>query len=199
MKSICCFFLSLFLGLNFLKAQAKVDSVVLAAPDNWRTELIPFPLGFAPEIDLQGFEDIRFSSGWANPQSPEFWTYAFAWSLENHPGLSEEKLSRFFEVYFDGLMSIVSRRDSINPEDIPKTQAAFKLMPEKTSTPRYRGEIQLFDAFFSKKVMVLFVKGQYIYCEKLDRHFVFFELSPQAFDHDVWAVFNQVKMALPCH
>ena len=36
---------------------------ILSAPDKWQSEIIPFPLGFAPAINFIGFEDLRFSPG----------------------------------------------------------------------------------------------------------------------------------------
>lgn len=185
-------------GLD-LKAQSKVDSVVLKAPSDWRSELIPFPLGFAPDIDLKGFEDIRFAPGWADSKQADFWTYAFIWSLEENPGLSGEKLARIFRQYFDGLMKVVAEGNNIDKKDIPKTKAEFKVIPEKTNTPRYLGQIETFDAFFSKSALLLYVKAQYVFCEKTARHYVFFYLSPNDFDQEIWAEFNKVKMNVPCH
>jgi len=50
---------------------------VLSAPENWKSELIPFPRSFAPSIDFIGFEDLRFSPGWSDSTSQEFWAYTF--------------------------------------------------------------------------------------------------------------------------
>ena len=35
---------------------------VLSAPDNWQSEILTFPLGFAPTIDFVGFEDLRLKA-----------------------------------------------------------------------------------------------------------------------------------------
>ena len=46
---------------------------VLSAPDNWLSEIIPFPLGFAQQIEFVGFEDLRFSPEWSDSTSQQFW------------------------------------------------------------------------------------------------------------------------------
>jgi hypothetical protein len=33
----------------------------MPVPDGWRTETIPFPLDFAPELKYEGVEELRFS------------------------------------------------------------------------------------------------------------------------------------------
>ena len=71
MKRILTFLVVIFC---VLESVAQVPKTVLDAPEGWRAEIIDFPLSFAPEIDLTGFEDIRFSPGWADSTSIDFWT-----------------------------------------------------------------------------------------------------------------------------
>src|SRR5688500_6206534 len=48
----------------------------------WRTETIPFPLPFAPELPHRGLVELRFSPGMFKADSEELWTYSFVWWLE---------------------------------------------------------------------------------------------------------------------
>ncbi len=41
-------------------AQDK-NSSLLPVPEDWRFEKIDFPLDFAPDLDYQGFEELRFA------------------------------------------------------------------------------------------------------------------------------------------
>src|SRR5688500_2734436 len=45
-------------------------------PAGWRTETIPFPLGFAPTLPYTGIEELRFAPGMFKAGSDDFWTYA---------------------------------------------------------------------------------------------------------------------------
>ena len=38
----------------------------------WRTETIPPPLDFAPEVDFQGLEELRFAPGMFDAQAVDF-------------------------------------------------------------------------------------------------------------------------------
>ena len=35
----------------------------MPTPEGWRTETIPFPLEFAPELEYEGLEELRFAPG----------------------------------------------------------------------------------------------------------------------------------------
>jgi len=48
----------------------------MAVPAGWRSEVIPFPLDFAPAIHHGGLEDLRFPPGMFDPRSPDYWSYS---------------------------------------------------------------------------------------------------------------------------
>jgi hypothetical protein len=59
-------------------AQESVEvPFYLPTPEGWRTETIPFPLEFAPELDYEGLEELRFAPGMFKEGSADFWSYAF--------------------------------------------------------------------------------------------------------------------------
>ncbi|MBL4705559.1 MAG: hypothetical protein JKY54_13630 [Flavobacteriales bacterium] len=68
MKKNSFLILRLFV-MSSVSTFAQDDKAVLIAPDNWKSEIIPFPLGFAPSIDFVGIEDLRFSPGWKDSTS----------------------------------------------------------------------------------------------------------------------------------
>ena len=73
---------------NMLKTPVSTPSHLpekpykLIIPEDWTTEQFPIPIGFATEINFVGIEDIRFSPGWADPKSDEYWTYAFLFIIK---------------------------------------------------------------------------------------------------------------------
>lgn len=179
-----------------LFAQEENDVKLLDAPGNWRSELIQLPLRFAPELDLEGIEDVRFAKGWSEPQSEEFFTYAFLWYLDNDPSISKEVLENSMKVYFDGLMSLIAKGKGI--EEIPKTNASFKQIKPEGHTNNYTGSIEFFEAFFTQKVHTLNVKVSSSYCEDEEKHLVFFRFSPKDFEHNVWGKLNEIHYTFEC-
>ncbi len=95
-----------FFAISSVLIFGQERETILSAPDNWKSEIIPFPLGFAPTIDFVGFEDLRFAPGWSDSTSQEFWTYTFAWYIEKDSGMTESRLTELFNSYYDGLMGI---------------------------------------------------------------------------------------------
>src|SRR5215471_14982261 len=92
MRSLPVLLLTTILSLQ-LGAQ-KIDSTYTApyflpTPQGWTSEIIPFPIEFAPSINYSGVEDLRFTAGWGNAQTDEYWSYAFLWWLEGSPEINE--------------------------------------------------------------------------------------------------------------
>ncbi len=82
-------------------------------PEGWRTEVIPFPLAFAPTLALAGVEELRFPPGFLEPGAPGFWSYAFAWRLDRPARLSAPGLAEALVTYFRGLTVAVDEAERI--------------------------------------------------------------------------------------
>ncbi|MEL7001283.1 MAG: hypothetical protein AAFN93_00975 [Bacteroidota bacterium] len=190
------FILLLFVLFSFdLMAQDEVDKeYYLNASEDWRKELIPFPLGFAPSLAYEGVEDIRFSKGWADKQSEQFWSYKFVWYLDKDPVLTEDKLQTDFELYFDGLMSAVANGKKIPADSITSTTALFI----NTSEGIYRGKVKTFDAFFLEAPVTLNFNVRSLYCSERSKYLVYFEVSPQPLNHNIWKEMSTITVGGNC-
>lgn len=171
------------------------NEAILSAPDNWKSEIIPFPIGFAPSIDFVGFEDLRFSPGWNDSSSKEFWTYSFVWYIETYGAMTESKLTESFKSYYDGLMGVdmQNQADTTNSNKLDKTLCLFIKTNEGFS-----GKIRVYDAFFTKNYMTLNIKVKETFCPKTNKQTILCDISPKAFDHVVWTIFNDVKLDVKC-
>jgi hypothetical protein len=76
-------------------------------PAGWKHELIPFPLEFAPDLHHRGVEELRFPPGFLDGASPNRWSYAFAWRLDDAAELDAPSLGAELEAYFRGLLIAV--------------------------------------------------------------------------------------------
>lgn len=89
---------------------AKATSQAWTVPPGWRTEVIPFPLDFAPALAHRGVEELRFPPGFMDPASPARWSYVFAWRLDDAAALTPDALAGELTVYFDGLVHAVDAK-----------------------------------------------------------------------------------------
>ncbi len=185
----------LVLTVGSILAYGQENESILSAPDNWQSEIIPFPLGFAPVIDFVGFEDLRFSPGWSDSTSQEFWAYSFAWYIEMDSAMTESKLTESFNIYYDGLMGAVfnNQADTTNSIQLDKTLCLFV----KTNAG-FTGKMRVYDAFFTKDYMTLNIKVKEFFCPKTNKQIILCDISPKTFDHPIWKIFNDVKLEVNC-
>ncbi|WP_299311479.1 hypothetical protein [uncultured Aquimarina sp.] len=191
-KTIPFFIIILLVCIQCKKEDASIN--LLSAPDNWRKETIEFPLSFAPSINYKGTEYVRFSPGWGEHDSKEYFSNAFLWYLDEDPKLSTTTLESELEIYFNGLIQSVSEVNSQSIDNIPKAKAFFEKIDDKS----YAGKILTYDAFITKKEVNLNVVVSYKTCEEIDKYLVIFRISPQQIDHPVWKKLNEVQVDLDC-
>lgn len=179
---------------SFITFAQEVETV-LSAPDNWKSEIIPFPLGFAQEIDFVGFEDLRFAPNWTDSTNQEFWTYTFVWYIEKGPAMTENKLTETFNLYYDGLMGADQNNetDSTNTYKLDKTLCLFI----KTNDG-FLGKMRVYDRFFTKDYMTLNIKVKETFCPESNKQIVLCDISPKDFSHEVWEIFDDVELDVKC-
>lgn len=181
--------------LTWAQATETPRPEYLQAPDDWRKEYIPFPLGFAPELKYSGAEDIRFAPGWSSVESPDFWTYKFIWYLDADPQLDGEQLQADIETYFDGLMNAVAKDGDQDALPLPGTAAAF--VPN-AAPGRWKGRVRVYDAFFQKKLISLNMLVHTFYCPGVGKYVTVFDVSPQPYAHVVWNTMAGIGLGFQC-
>ena len=97
-------------------------------PEGWKTEVIPFPLGFAPTLALSGVEELRFPPGFFDAAAPDYWSYAFAWRLDAPARLAPAGLADALVTYFRGLTAAVDA-DRQRIADTSATRADARPLP----------------------------------------------------------------------
>lgn len=188
--------LSIFLMLIICTISfGQEKETVLSAPENWQSEIIPFPLGFAQEIDLVGFEDLRFAPKWSDSTNQNFWTYMFVWYVEMGSPMTETKLTDYFNLYYDGLMGIDhnNKLDTAHVNQLEKTLCLFIKTNEG-----FVGKMRTYDRFFTKDYITLNIKVEESFCAKTNKQIIRCDISPKPFGHEVWGIFNDVKQTAEC-
>jgi len=146
-------------------------------PKNSKTEVIPFPIEFAPDITLNGIEELVFLPGMYKPESEAFFSYAFSWTHkpEQTQVFKKPEIKKFIAAYYSGLYKAVS-----NGKEYESTVII------EQADEKYRGQINWIEPFVTKEEQTLYFKGIEVYCEKSNELRWYFLVSPQNSSHPIW-------------
>lgn len=161
-------------------------------PEGWGEEMIPFPIDFALGIPYRGQEHLRFSPGWGDPGSEEFWSYAFLWWVNPDAPVTQQSLEQHLKEYYSGLVgrNITSR--SIDRKKVVPVVATFKEM-----SGYWEGTVSMLD-YMDEKPIVLNVKVQQQLCDKAKHKAIFISVSPQPRAHAIWTKMNSLWTGFRC-
>jgi hypothetical protein len=180
-------------------AQESVEvPFYLPTPEGWRTETIPFPLEFAPELDYEGLEELRFAPGMFKEGSADFWSYAFVWWVPEETGFETERLQTDLERYFRGLTTAVAEAREFDPGEPDHN---VKLKPIKSSAPdhpHWEGTAATYDVFVTRKPIQLNVRIDLVSCSSQGQVASIFQLSPQLHDNSIWEVLDNLRQEFRC-
>ena len=173
-------------------AESAPQPFTLPIPAGWRTETIPFPLSFAPDLEYAGVEELRFAPGMFEPEREDFWSYAFVWWLEGEHELDDQRLGRDLSVYFRGLVGAVLESKEQDPPDLGYKANLTPGTADGKGGATLEGTVETHDAFVTGKNLVLNVKVMPL--ASLNGVTVFFfALSPQPFDHGIWKELEAIR------
>lgn len=167
--------------------------------EEWGIERFVIPPDFAPKIAYKGIEDLRFTKGWGDSTSSEYWSYAFLWFIDGKPKVNETLINQHLQWYYDGLI-----KRNIEPRKIP----ADKVKPTIVSVAKntiasegdiatYSGTISMLD-YMSQKPMILNIRIHYRTCSNQDKKFLFHQLSPQPLTQEVWKKMEALWDSFKC-
>jgi hypothetical protein len=183
------------------KAPERAGEFRWDVPEGWRTEVIPFPLPFAPNLPYRGAEELRFPPGFLKVDSENFWSYAFIWWLEGDEGLKEAELESAFTAYFKGLSEAVSNGKYPMRAERFKTdlkKAPSILRKDGSGATTYRGTAETYDAFRTGKELTLNVELRLFDCTAQKRKVVYASVSPKPEAHEVWAQLRALEATFEC-
>jgi len=179
--------LTLLVLLFIVHPVCASDPFTFASPKGWRSERIPFPLGFAKELKYRGFEELRFGPGMFQPKSDSYWTYAFFWWVKGDVSVDQKSLEKDLLNYYRGLSRAVgsSRGMKIDPQ-----ATKVRLTPAKAAgsatAPIFTGKLHTYDAFATGKLLKLNFEVSRRYFGQADHTWVFFSVSPHDRQHKLW-------------
>ena len=170
----------------------------LSIPKDWTIERFLIPISFAPSILYKGVEDIRFTPGWGNVKTDEYWTYAFLWFLDGTPEIDKKTIEKNLKAYYSGLIQINSESYKVPAEKIIPVKTSFKKIKKDPGDMKtFRGTIEMLDYMQHVPIIlncIVHVKS----CPEENKTIVFHELSPKPLTHNNWNNMNQLWLDFKC-
>ena len=176
-------------------AADEPNSPRLSAPKGWGSETIRLPPGFAPDMNLQGVEHIRFAPGMMKPDSNTFFCYAFVFELKPNPVLTQAVIKNEILKYYQGLCKSVMQGKT--PEMAPEK---FKLDLKragpagdqtKNSANDFIGTLVWLEPFATKKAQTLNMEIRT--WSKDGQNLMFVAVSPQDRDTAIWKQLRTIR------
>lgn len=199
MRSLAILLLLGLIAAPPVLAQDEIEvPFFLPTPQGWRTETIPLPLEFAPELEYEGLEELRFAPGMFDEGSEDFWSYAFVWWVPVGAHFETEQLETDLENYFRGLTRAVAESRDFDPGD-PKIEVRLESLEGSFSEGRrWKGHASTYDAFATRRAVQLELLIDTAGCPYQDRLAVFFRLSPQPAQHQIWETLAGIRDGFRC-
>jgi len=161
-------------------------SLYLKAPESWRAEVLEFPLSFAPEIKLEGREELRFAPGMFDAESETYFTYGFIWLLNGQQHFKSSDFEQYLLQYFQGLYLSVSKKEN-------KSSDGFKVNARLSQENQHVGQVEWRDPFVTEDQLTLNFKTRQWLCPKTNQTMVVFSLSPKPYGHANWIALSGIK------
>ncbi|KGL62588.1 hypothetical protein [Polaribacter sp. Hel1_85] len=174
-----------FFKLISVLGQEKEDLSILKNTKNWKKEIIKFPIDWAPNLKLKGFEELLFSPKWSDKKSDQFWSLVISWSIEAKENLSKKQLEYNLKSYFDGLM-----KPNHWAKDFPDPEVSFIKNYDHT----FNGKMTFFDGFYSGKIITVNIQVEQTFCENNNKTIIIFRLSPKEKRHKIWKTLNELEL-----
>jgi len=168
----------------------------LSIPKDWTIERFLIPISFAPQIPYKGVEDIRFTPGWGNAKSDEYWTYAFLWYLDGKIDLDAKTIETNLKNYYTGLIG-TNGRNIPSDKLVPVLTSFQEAKADKDDLKTFVGTIRMLD-YMQQKPIVLNGKVHLKSCPGENKTFVFHEISPQPSSHQIWTSLDRLWLEFKC-
>jgi hypothetical protein len=172
---------------------------VYNAPPDWTKEFIFFPLDFAPSVNFDGFEELRFAPFWGDSTSYQKWAYTILWWINDSVTFNENSLKDTLEAYYSGL---TWRRIIADKQDSSLFKPASVLM-QKTATLKgdletYYATAFIYDAQVTRLPGELYFKIHVKDCGDRTKTIVLLEVAENSFSAPIWKELGKINEDFRC-
>lgn len=171
--------------------------VEIETPKGWRTETLSLPTGFAKDMKLTGFEEVRFAPGMFRPDAEDFFTYCFVFCLPNQSPPNQKVLTEELLKYYRGLAVAVTRRSGI---DVKPDRFTLKITPVKDSKTKSRAVMTWVEPFVTQKPQTLNLEIESVLEKPIKGCLLKIAVSPKPHNAELWkpmrSLLKEAKVAV---
>lgn len=185
-------------SLHIFNPQTFVPPYKLPTLPGWDTELFELPPDFAEGFTYKGVEDIRFTGGWGDSTSTDYWSYAYLWWLDGNVSIDAVNLQTNLTKYYAGLVGRnIEPRHIPSSKIVPTVAAVKKIKTVDNDLATFSGDVHMLD-YMMQKPIVLNLVIHVFNCGVPNHTAVFVEVSPSVASHKVWQQFAQIREGFKC-
>ena len=189
---------SLVSGVSQFSNADDSIKVEIETPKGWRTETLSLPTGFARDMKLKGFEEVRFAPGMFKPNAKDFFTYCFVFCLPDQTPPDQKTLTAELLKYYCGLAVAVTRRSGI---DVKPASFTLKITPVKDSKTKSRAVMNWIEPFATRKPQTLNLEIESVVDSSIKGSLIKIAVSPKPHDSEVWkpmrSMLKAAKIVVP--
>lgn len=178
-------------SLTFFHPTMAQERSILETDDTWGKEIIEFPIEWAPEMNVQGFEELRFAPEWNKPDSDQFWSLVIAWKVQAEKPLTLLEIEQNMEAYFSGLM-----KPNYWATTFSEPNVLFLTTGVSAKGTSFKGKMKFFDGLHTGKLVAVNVDGDQFYDASLKSSMVVFYISPKNLGHPIWKDLKTIKPSI---
>jgi hypothetical protein len=160
-------------------------------PAGWRAEAFRFPLDFAKDIPHAGLEDVRFAPSFFDPKAPTYFSYSFAWVLDDPALPAGPQLADELRRYFYGLAVAVGEEKHATVD-----ANAFRATVDTAPNGNSLGEVQALDPFNDDRPVVLHLDATQTSCGA--KKVLLVTLSPRPPGDATWSTLLAQRATFQC-
>jgi|GEM_PF-628360 len=174
-----------------VQRRVGASATILKEPADWRLETMSVPPGFAPDVKLNGSEEIRFAPGMFDNTSDTYFTCELAILTDGAPDLSTAEIRDFLEKYYRGLSTSQAQRTGLKV-DPAQMKATVSPSPTADAKNRFDAQVDFFDSFSDGRKITLNVEVQVLPLPARKQTCVILLVSPGAKDSAVWRTLIEI-------
>jgi hypothetical protein len=183
--------------LGIFDVNTWIPSYTLEIPKGWSTERFSLPASFASGMSFKGVEELRFTPGWGDSTSNDYWSYAYLWWLNREQRVDALIVQNNMEALYTGLVdrNILSRHIPVDK------QIATKVSVQKTETSTgdtqtFRGHVNMLDYMTQKPITLNLI----VHVKKCSSNIaVIVAVSPKLYSDTVWNKLNAINQSFSCN
>jgi hypothetical protein len=175
-----------FLLTSIAKAQQNNNPQLLKEPADWQFEKFSLPPNFAPAFPYKGFEELRFSPGMFDKNSPQYFTYAFAASLDGINTISENDIQNYLLEYFKGLCYTTAEGRKLSIDTSKITVSIEKKNNTAANENIYNASLNIFGVFADGAPVKLNMEIKVLSDAAASKTYLVFIASPLEKNNTAW-------------